>query len=189
MPVDSVTYPSGNSYNRRNFDPATNPRGLANGGTDTLWLDMCQDQIDVAAAAVEAATTATGAAAVAQAFAVTSTTSASVLTIGTGPKTAVMADPLPLIPGTWVTLSSSSAPVNFMIGLISSRDGLTLNITVPAGLASAIGGAGTYGDWRIQSCGAPGATGSIGPTGPALRADPAGQALLANLSRIQAYLP
>ncbi len=202
MPVDSVTYPGGRSFNRRNYDPATNPDGMANGGTDVNWFDMCQAHIDVGAAALDAATTAAGAAttataaaAAAQSFAITSTTSASVLTIGVGAQSVAMADPLPLIPGTWVTVASNASPANYMIGLIASRVGTTLNITVPMGLSSAIGGAGTFGAWKVQSCGAPGATGGKGDKGDAgaaglsTLADPRGQALLAHMSRIQSFLP
>lgn len=80
MPVDSVTYPSGNTYNRRGFHPDTNPRGLANGGTDVLWMDMCQDQIEVGAAAAAAAITAEEAATAATEAAVSVETDVTIAT-------------------------------------------------------------------------------------------------------------
>jgi len=64
-------------------------------------------------------------------------------------------------PGTYVLATSRANPtVNQMLGMVMSYAGTTLTLDVQS-----IKGSGTYADWDLQSCSAPGATGPQGLPG------------------------
>lgn len=139
MPVDSVTYPSGNTYNRRGFHPDTNPRGLANGGTDVLWMDMCQDQIDVGASAVEAAEDAQAAAVAAAGAAssvgtdVTIATAAAAAAAASALAAAESADEAAAIAGGGIKVTPADTTYKLLNDAITVTTPLTKAVTGPGG--------------------------------------------------------
>ncbi len=170
MPVDSVTYPSGNTYNRRGFHPDTNPRGLANGGTDVLWMDMCQDQIDVGASAVEAAEDAQAAAVAAAGAAssvetdVTIATAAAAAAAASALAAAESADEAAAIAGGGIKVTPADTTFKLLNDAIAVDGVLTKSVT----------GSGSNEKLALAVN---------------VAKDPRIQFVLAQASRVQAYLP
>jgi len=150
--MESATFPNGFVVNDGAYDSATNPEGLANGGSRYNLLLAFQALIDTFNRTVDAAGEA-------EAFAITSTTSATSRTIGTGSLSFVMATALPLVTGQFVLLASAANPLtHWMWGQVSSRVGTALTVDVQVVGA----GTGSRADWIIQMSGARGATGAAG---------------------------
>ncbi len=89
------------------------------------------------------------------------TTTAATLTIqlGATPSFACTAD-LPLLPGAFLLLTSSTDPAKWMAGQIATKSGATLTLDVQA-----INGAGSHAGWTVQLVGPRGIQGPTGPAG------------------------
>jgi hypothetical protein len=124
----------------------------------TRFPELCTALAALSQGAIDDAAAAQLAASLAQTFALTSTTSTTSRTIGTGSMSFTMADQLPLIAGNYVMIPSQANPTtNWMWGQVTSRVGLVLTVSVQL-----TAGAGTFADWAIQLSSPRGPTGATG---------------------------
>lgn len=84
-------------------------------------------------------------------------TSATSFTVGTGSKTFTTQSSKQFAAGQWVTISSTANIANYMFGQVTSYSSTSLIVNI-----TAIGGSGTYADWKISISGIKGDTGSAG---------------------------
>ena len=110
-----------------------------------------------AGSASSSAVSATNAAASAAAMSASSSTAQA---IATGSMVFVTQAGKYLIPGTWVIISSTAGPTNFMHGQVIAYSGTALNVNV-----TDMGGTGTHSDWVISVSGTQGPQGAQGIQG------------------------
>lgn len=124
----------------------------------TRFPELCTALAALSQGAIDDAAAAQLAAAMAQTFALTSTTSATPRTIGTGSMSFTMAAPLPLIAGNYALIASQANPAtNWMWGQVTSNVSQVLTVSV-----TLTGGAGTFSDWQVQLSAPRGPTGATG---------------------------
>lgn len=104
-----------------------------------------------------------GAAGTVGAAAVTTSTSTTSMTIGTGSFVITTATALTLPVGQTVRIWNTGTPANYMVGQITAISGTSVTVSV-----TEIGGSGTLTAWTIAIGAFKGAVGSTGPTGQGL---------------------
>ncbi len=89
-------------------------------------------------------------------------TSVTSVAIGTGSKTLVTQDNLPIVIGQFLLVANTATPANYMFGQVTAYTRSTGSLTVDV---TAIGGSGTFTAWTITSSGPVGPQGSAGASG------------------------
>lgn len=146
----------------------TIPSPPADGTGNVMVWAPAKLATDAAASAAAAAASESAAAnsannAAASEDALTAETSTTSTLIGTGSKIFTISSGKAWSVGQFVLIASDADETNYMFGQITAYSGTDLTVNV-----TAVGGAGTFADWKITLSGIQGVTGAQGPAGGGL---------------------